>query len=228
MSGRKYFCFCESNCKFETMTKEQILAAIAQAAETGLTIDEDAAFITKVKEMNAGGMVTFWVGTQAQYNALESVDKNCLYIITDKQSNGDDTGAFVEDAEYPGCYYRDVNGEKEWLNPPMVDGDQYRTTERFNGAPVYINVGVGSIAYTPANMTETTMDAEGMYALLDYGVICAKDDGWKIPCDMVAGLTVSVSVGTDSIGKYVKFTAKTDRSNGLTGAFYWVKYAKEE
>lgn len=83
MSGRKYYCFCDSNCKFETMTKEQILAAIAQAAENGLTIDEDAAFITKVKESNAGGMVTFWVGTQAQYNALEKVDKNCLYIITD-------------------------------------------------------------------------------------------------------------------------------------------------
>ena len=85
MSGRKYYCFCDSNCKFETMTKEQILAAIAQAAETGLTIDEDAAFITKVKEMNAGGMVSFWVGTQAQYNALESVDKSCVYIITDSK-----------------------------------------------------------------------------------------------------------------------------------------------
>lgn len=85
MSGRKYYCFCESNCKFETMNKEQIISAIAQAAETGLTIDEDAAFITKVKEMNAGGMVTFWVGTQAQYNALESIEKNCLYIITDSK-----------------------------------------------------------------------------------------------------------------------------------------------
>ena len=83
MSGRKYYCFCDSNCKFETMSKEQILAAIAQAAESGLTIDEDAAFITKVRESNAGGMVTFWVGTQAQYNRLQNVDKNCLYIITD-------------------------------------------------------------------------------------------------------------------------------------------------
>lgn len=44
----------------------------------------------------------------------------------------------MESAEYPGCYYRMVNGEKEWLNPPMVSGQEYRTTERHLGKPVYI------------------------------------------------------------------------------------------
>lgn len=47
----------------------------------------------------------------------------------------------VESAEYPGCFYRTVNGVVEWLNPPMVPGVEYRTTERFfyNGVyfPVY-------------------------------------------------------------------------------------------
>lgn len=87
MSGRKYYCFCDSNCKFETMTKEQILAAIAEAAAGGLDFDTDDAFISKVKESNAGGMVTFWRGTQAQYNALASIDPECFYIITDKTEN---------------------------------------------------------------------------------------------------------------------------------------------
>lgn len=84
--GRKYYCFCEANCKFETMTKEQILAAIAQAAETGLVFDTEAAFITKVKEGNAGSSLTFWLGTQAQYNALVAAgkkDPQCFYILTD-------------------------------------------------------------------------------------------------------------------------------------------------
>jgi hypothetical protein len=81
--GKKYYCFCSSNCKYETMTKEQILAAIAQAVETGSVSNCDTGFITKVKEINGGGYVTFWVGTQAQYNALENVQRNCLYIITD-------------------------------------------------------------------------------------------------------------------------------------------------
>lgn len=43
----------------------------------------------------------------------------------------------VESTEYPGCFYRTVDGETEWINPPMVFGVEYRTTERYNGLPVY-------------------------------------------------------------------------------------------
>ena len=49
-----------------------------------------------------------------------------------------------ESDDYPGCYYRMVNGVKEWLNPPMEVGTEYRTTERWNGKAVYtalINCG---------------------------------------------------------------------------------------
>lgn len=92
MSGRKYYCYCDANCKFETMTKEQILTAIAQAVESGEIHDVDAGFVTKVKENNAGGYITFWVGTQAQYNALKEKDHaHCMYIITDHYSNAEVT-----------------------------------------------------------------------------------------------------------------------------------------
>lgn len=103
--SKKYYCFCGSNCKYETMTKEQILAAIAQAVETGSIGDVDAGFITKVKEQNGGRAVTFWVGTQAQYNALESIAENCLYIITDDTLRADmekciaETQAAVEEMQ---------------------------------------------------------------------------------------------------------------------------------
>lgn len=84
MSERTYYCFCDDNCKFETMNKEQILTAITQAASGSAVIDPDAAVISKVRETNGGGAVTFWVGTQAQYNALQgNTVKNCMYIITD-------------------------------------------------------------------------------------------------------------------------------------------------
>ncbi|MBR4291673.1 MAG: tail fiber protein [Oscillospiraceae bacterium] len=43
----------------------------------------------------------------------------------------------IKSTEYPGCYYRTVDGETEWLNPPMLPGVEYRTTERWNGKPVY-------------------------------------------------------------------------------------------
>ena len=45
-----------------------------------------------------------------------------------------------ESADYPGCYYRVVDGEDEWINPPMIPGMEYRTTERFYGKTVYAKV----------------------------------------------------------------------------------------
>lgn len=43
----------------------------------------------------------------------------------------------IESTDQPGCYYRTVNGVVEWLNPPMVLGVEYRTTERWMGKAVY-------------------------------------------------------------------------------------------
>ena len=59
----------------------------------------------------------------------------------------------VESTEYPGCYYRTVDGETEWINPPM-NGGPYRTTERFRREPVYtgldtVDVKAGSNVLFP-------------------------------------------------------------------------------
>lgn len=53
----------------------------------------------------------------------------------------------VESAEHPGCYYRTVDGVTEWINPPLVLGVEYRTTERFAERPVYtkfVQLGVAA------------------------------------------------------------------------------------
>ena len=44
----------------------------------------------------------------------------------------------IESVAHKGCFYHIVNGEVEWINPPMVAGVEYRTTERRNGMPVYV------------------------------------------------------------------------------------------
>lgn len=80
---RTYFVLCADNCKFEGMTKEQILTAIEQAISTGEIKDVDTGFVTKIKERNNGAALSFWVGTTAQYNALEKKSANCFYILTD-------------------------------------------------------------------------------------------------------------------------------------------------
>ena len=72
----------------EGMTKEQIIAAIAEA--TGVAVsDIDSAFITKIKEINHQNAVRIWMGTNAEYNAITEKSDDVLYVITD------DT--FVED-----------------------------------------------------------------------------------------------------------------------------------
>lgn len=85
MADKKYFVLCNSNCKYESLTREQIIAAIAEA--TGNTVtDVDEAFITKIKEQNTGAAVKFWVGTQAEYNAIVAkgeVEENTLYCTSD-------------------------------------------------------------------------------------------------------------------------------------------------
>ena len=82
MSKITYFVRCSDDCLAEGMTKEQIFAAIAEATgniPTGI----DEAFITKVKESNANGEISFWIGTEAEYNAL-GIDADVMYIRVDE------------------------------------------------------------------------------------------------------------------------------------------------
>lgn len=83
MADRIYYCVCDLGCKFETMTKEQILTAIVQAVNEGKITNIDTGFVTKLKEQNKGGYVTVWRGTTAEYNALTEKEENCIYIKID-------------------------------------------------------------------------------------------------------------------------------------------------
>ena len=85
MSDRKFYVICSDDCLHESMTKEQIIAAIAEATGNVPTGIDDA-FITKIKEMNENGTLQFWVGTEAEFNALSPapvVNKCALRIGAD-------------------------------------------------------------------------------------------------------------------------------------------------
>lgn len=89
MYDRIYYVICEDNCKFEGMTKEQIMAAIEQAVETGEIKDVDSGFVTTIKEINHQRGLRFWVGTTAEFNALPAKQNNVLYIKSDDTSEQD-------------------------------------------------------------------------------------------------------------------------------------------
>lgn len=63
----------------------------------------------------------------------------------------------IESADYPGCYYRMVDDEVEWLNPPMVIEEEYRTTERYQAKPVYtklLSCGLPTAAQTTVDLSD--------------------------------------------------------------------------
>lgn len=93
-----YFVISSDDCKYESMTKEQIYAAIASATGNTPTGVDDG-FISKIKEIRASNTVQIWTGTEAQFNALlpaPAVHKSVirigtngvLYICTDDTTIG--------------------------------------------------------------------------------------------------------------------------------------------
>jgi len=83
MESGKYYVVGYGNNLIESMTKEQILAAITQAVESHAISDVDTGFVTTLKEQNGGNGLKIWVGTTAQYNAITTKETNCMYILTD-------------------------------------------------------------------------------------------------------------------------------------------------
>lgn len=84
-----------NNGNYEGMTKEEILAAIAQAIQQGTVGDIDTGFVTTIKEQNKGQGLMFWVGTTAEYEALTEKPNNVLYIRTDDTSATDINSRFT-------------------------------------------------------------------------------------------------------------------------------------
>lgn len=122
---RTYYVLCDDNCRFEGMTKEQIIEAIAEA--TGATPTHiDDAFITKLKEQNANKALKFWLGTTAQYNAIEEPEENVFYILTD-ENFADDVDAEIEALrdEINGIYEQFMNVTRQTITdlPTGVTGE---------------------------------------------------------------------------------------------------------
>lgn len=131
----------------------------------------------------------------------------------------------IESEEYPGCYYRTVDGETEWINPPLVGNVEYRTTERYRGKAVYTkllgmtfaasNTGVNLFTQTATIEDATLLWVESMRYTNDdvrlyehthagspitYGLGSGPDI--RITCDLTDSNYMSVKVHTQI--KYTK------------------------
>lgn len=80
MATPTVYVICDQNCKFEGMTKEQILTAITQAVNEGTIGDIDTGFVTTIKTIN-GTALKFFVGDQATYDELTDAEKINLFAV---------------------------------------------------------------------------------------------------------------------------------------------------
>lgn len=80
METPRVYVICDQNCKFESMTKEQILTAIMQAVNEGTIENIDAGFVQTIKTVN-GVPLRFFVGEQSAYDALNDEEKQNLFAI---------------------------------------------------------------------------------------------------------------------------------------------------
>lgn len=82
----KVYVLCDNNCKYESLTKEQIYTAIVQALENGTIEDVNTGFVQTIKTIN-NIPLKFFVGSQASYDALKDEQKENLFaIISDDTS----------------------------------------------------------------------------------------------------------------------------------------------
>ena len=107
--------------------------------------------------------------------------------------------------------------EWEYVNPPMVIGVEYRTTERWHGSPVYAQLFDCSPlpnATTKVFPVKGTY-ADNVYAVVDYGGM-STHFGQSLQNKGFASLNVTQSK--------ISITTEQDLSAG--NAYVWVKYTK--
>jgi hypothetical protein len=111
-----------------------------------------------------------------------------------------------ESISYPGCFYRTVNGEAEWINPPMIAGDEYRTTERWNGKPVYKQL-IYSAALPDSGSVNIKIPTTGTIDyILSVKGSCA--DSRVFPSSKIGGtMTVDLETHIEGIDVYVSHNA---------------------
>ena len=123
----------------------------------------------------------------------------------------------IPSTDHPGCYYRMIDGVTEWVNPPMMIGIEYRTTERYLGKPVYVKVvnfgnyptsGTKTVAHKISNVRNivsclgTSSLGNSVNGYLYVSVFYAD----KININM----TVTADVSNNEVKVMLKYTKTTD------------------
>lgn len=129
----------------------------------------------------------------------------------------------MTDSSYQGCMVRRTIYDRtaypwEWINPPMVLGNEYRTAERFNGKPVYAKmVSFGAL---PNNTSkQISSGISNMDALVDYSAYAAVGGS----CISLVNLYYIYDL---RVGNNYIYVQTNDDMSGWTECYFTLKYTK--
>lgn len=120
---------------------------------------------------NAGTMISLLYKSDANYAVLSNIGSADVGLC----------GWRMFKLRYPSSSSPAVWMPFEWENPPMKIGVEYRTTERYDGKPVFVMaVNGGAFPDNSSKIIEVQIpDTSGQVKMLDcYGVL---DNGTQIP-----------------------------------------------
>ena len=189
----KYYVISLGNNLDESMTKEQIVAAIAEATgETPTHVDD--AFITKLKEQNRNNNLKVWVGTQAEYNAITTPANDTLYVITDVVEYEEEITALGNELHALANYSTAEQQIGIWID----------------GKPIYRKtVDVGALP------NATTKNVA--HGITDFGTLirmygAAKNDTTEVPLPYVTPSNLNQTMSIWRTGNNIRIQTGTDRS----------------
>ena len=129
----------------------------------------------------------------------------------------------TESTDYLGCYYRTVDGVKEWLNPPMNLGVEYRITERHLGNPVYVKlVDCGALPNSASKSISISDDT----TVRCFDVLTGTNSsGMVLPTACFGGLNLNREVAITANSNSIYIVTNFDGSS-YTKTYVLVKYYK--
>lgn len=165
MAAVNIFVRGDNNGNYDGMTKEEILAAITQAIQSGTISDIDTGFVTKIKELNGGLALRFWVGTTAEYEALTDKPNNVLYIKTDDTSAADINNAITALQTVVASINDTIDGQQTEIEGKAPTNHADTTTKY--GAASNVNFGhvklINSVTTEPSSTEASVYRASAMY-----------------------------------------------------------------
>lgn len=130
----------------------------------------------------------------------------------------------VESSDHPGCYYRIVDGEIEWINPPMTDNVEYKTAEQWGNKAVYTK----RITFTnTTNITSSTTTINVPHGISNLNFMLTADvttSGYVLPYVTEA---TSIAITAWSSTNLILYNGKSTWDSGRKW-YIWMKYLKNE